>query len=183
MKTEQKQPTIKDVIIKPIKDSGMRDTSEGKPKFQYIDSLFLEEVMEKAREIVDEDYQHYRTSCEKVFHAISFEDPYYNEYHRMLIITIAATIIITFDLNEDWEKQVPYRGLLKFALFMEAGAKKYSFENWKLLNTPEDIKRFKESCYRHYVQWRLGENDEDHQMATVFNLMALYYHTQPKEEE
>ena len=188
METEQKQPTIEDVIIKPIKDSGkrytnehggMRDTDEGKPKFKYIDASFLDKVTE-ADALYYENMV-YEISYEKVLDAISFKDPDHNKYCRYEIIMIATSILLVCVEDESWSQQSLYEGLSKFALFMEEGAKKYSFENWKLLNTPEDIERFKESCYRHYIQWRLEEDDENHQMATVFNLMALFYHL--KEEK
>ena len=50
---------------------------------------------------------------------------------------------------------------------------KYDFENWKKLDTPEDKERFKESLLRHYVQYYLGETDEYHREAVVFNAMCL----------
>ncbi|HOQ79911.1 MAG TPA: DUF5664 domain-containing protein [Candidatus Cloacimonadota bacterium] len=183
METEQKQPTIEDVIIKPIKDSGkrytnehggMRDTDEDKPKFKYIDSEFLSKLLElyKAQH-VERYVTYYVTYKILTQHVYNAEADTKSEYDK-LIITAKSLLYFNFDSF--------YEGLTAFALFMEAGAKKYSFENWKLLNTPEDIERFKESCLRHYVQWQVGQQDENHLLATVFNLMALFYHTRKQEE-
>ena len=190
---EEEMETMKDAIeadrisptIKPIKDSGeryvnenggMRDTAKGKPKFKYIDAVFLERVIEGEAIYFDNEDENvvYKLTYKKVLDVISLKEINYSRYE---IIMIATAILLVNSEDENWEQQNLYDGLSKFALFMEEGAKKYSFENWKLLNTPEDLERFKESCYRHYIQWRLEEDDENHQMATVFNLMALYYHT------
>lgn len=193
-KVDEMKPTIK-----PIKDSGkrytnehggMRDTDEGKPKFKYIDSEFLSKLLElyKAQhaELMDlhsawqvcafsMDYKRrfyvtYKILTQHVYNAEADTKSGYDK----LIVTAKSLLHFNFDSF--------YEGLTAFALFMEAGAKKYSFENWKLLNTPEDIERFKESCLRHYVQWQVGQQDENHLLATVFNLMALFYHTRKQEE-
>jgi len=164
--------------IKPIKDSGkrytnehggMRDTDEGKPKFKYIDSEFLSKLLELYKAQYAERYVTYKILTQHVYNAEADTKSGYDK----LIVTAKSLLHFNFDSF--------YEGLTAFALFMEAGAKKYSFENWKLLNTPEDIERFKESCLRHYVQWQVGQQDENHLLATVFNLMALFYHTRKQE--
>ena len=173
-KVDEMKPTIK-----PIKDSGkrytnehggMRDTDEGKPKFKYIDSEFLSKLLELYKVQHAERYVTYKILTQHVYNAEADTKSGYDK----LIVTAKSLLHFNFDSF--------YEGLTAFALFMEAGAKKYSFENWKLLNTPEDIERFKESCLRHYVQWQVEQQDENHLLATVFNLMALFYHTRKQEE-
>lgn len=181
---EEKMKTMKDAIeadgirpiIKPIKDSGeryvnehggMRDTDKGKPKFKYIDNEFLDQLL---------------YPCWEQDMRVTYEDLAYHVYNvakdnrSMRYIRETAKSL----LLENYESY--YEGLTAFALFMEEGAKKYSFENWKLLNTEKDIERFKESCLRHFVQWDMYQEDENHLLATIFNIMALRYHIRKQEE-
>lgn len=61
--------------------------------------------------------------------------------------------------------------LRRWAELMARGAKKYSANNWKLARTEEELERFRESAFRHFIQWFTGENDgEDHAAAVYFNI-------------
>jgi len=55
------------------------------------------------------------------------------------------------------------------------GVKKYKRDNWKKLSTPEDIERYKQSMFRHLIQYLEGQDNEDHLAALVWNAMALLY--------
>lgn len=85
------------------------------------------------------------------------------------------------DLNEDKPRfdllmpvGIPYEEqiLTRFASLMERGAKKYNERNWEKANSEEELLRFKESAYRHLIQWFCGEEDEDHAVAVFFNIMG-----------
>lgn len=65
--------------------------------------------------------------------------------------------------------------LTRWAELMERGAVKYGRRNWQLANSEEELARFKASAYRHFVQWITGETDEDHCVATWFNMQAAEY--------
>jgi hypothetical protein len=80
-----------------------------------------------------------------------------------------------FDLitpkNIPYEKQM----LTRWAELMARGAEKYNARNWEKANTQEEIDRFKESAFRHFMQWFFGENDEDHAAAVLFNITGAEY--------
>jgi len=69
---------------------------------------------------------------------------------------------------------VPYQHqfLTRFAELLARGAEKYNDRNWEKARTDEELARFKESAFRHFMQWLCGEDDEDHASAVVFNLLA-----------
>jgi len=70
---------------------------------------------------------------------------------------------------------IPYKEqiLTRFAELMERGAKKYKDRNWEKAIGSEELNRFKESALRHIMQWYCGEDDEDHAVAVLFNIMAF----------
>lgn len=72
---------------------------------------------------------------------------------------------------------IPVDMLKRLAELYARGAVKYGDSNWKKAETEEEMNRFKESAWRHFIQWQSGETDEDHAMAVVFNVFA-YEHLQ-----
>lgn len=69
---------------------------------------------------------------------------------------------------------VPYgdQMLTRFALLLQRGSEKYSARNWEQANSEEELARFKESAFRHFMQWLAGEADEDHAAAVLFGVIA-----------
>ena len=69
---------------------------------------------------------------------------------------------------------IPYKEqlLTRFAELMGRGAEKYSTRNWEQANSQVELERFKESAFRHFMQWQAGEADEDHAAAIMFNIMG-----------
>ena len=66
--------------------------------------------------------------------------------------------------------------LTRWAALMERGAKKYGKRNWQLANSEAEYERFKESAFRHFMQWLCGVDDgEDHAAATFFNINAAEF--------
>lgn len=63
-------------------------------------------------------------------------------------------------------------GLKRLAELMARGAEKYTARNWEKAATQEELDRFYESANRHFEQWMLGEKDEDHMAAVIFNLFG-----------
>lgn len=60
---------------------------------------------------------------------------------------------------------------IRWAELMGRGAEKYGERNWEKASTDEELARFKESAFRHFMQWYLGLNpEEDHAAAVLFNI-------------
>jgi hypothetical protein len=71
---------------------------------------------------------------------------------------------------------IPTELLTRLAELYARGAVKYGDENYKLAKSPEELHRFKESAWRHFVAWVEGQEDEDHCAATVWNLFSWEWH-------
>lgn len=77
----------------------------------------------------------------------------------------------------------------RWAELMTRGAQKYSANNWMKAEGDAELLRFKESAFRHFMQWFLEENsEEDHAAAVFFNISGAEYvkskaieHNQTKE--
>lgn len=66
--------------------------------------------------------------------------------------------------------------LKRWAELLTRGAAKYSEDNWMLADGEAELKRFKESAFRHFMQWFLGDDDgEDHAAAILFNVNGAEY--------
>lgn len=78
------------------------------------------------------------------------------------------------DLTQWMPDNVPYKESFWYRLGMAAqrGAAKYGRRNYQHANSQEELERFKASAFRHMMQWYYGEEDEDHAVAVVFNLMC-----------
>lgn len=60
--------------------------------------------------------------------------------------------------------------LKRWAELLTRGAQKYSADNWMKADGEEEYARFRESAFRHFVQWYSNETDEDHGAACFFNI-------------
>jgi hypothetical protein len=65
--------------------------------------------------------------------------------------------------------------LQRWAALMTRGAVKYGVRNWEKARTADELLRFRESAFRHFMQWYLGEDDEDHAAAAFFNIQGAEY--------
>lgn len=72
---------------------------------------------------------------------------------------------------------VPYKDQLftRVAELMARGAEKYGDRNWEKAAGAPELARAKESAFRHFMQWYLGETDEDHAAAVFFNIQEAEY--------
>jgi len=72
---------------------------------------------------------------------------------------------------------IPYdeQLLTRVANLMARGAVKYNARNWEKASSKEELDRFRESAFRHFMQWICGETDEDHAAAVYFNIMGAEY--------
>lgn len=65
--------------------------------------------------------------------------------------------------------------LKRWADLLTRGAVKYEVRNWMKANSEEELERARESAFRHFMQWYLGETDEDHAAAVFFNINEVEY--------
>lgn len=70
---------------------------------------------------------------------------------------------------------IPLPLLKRLAELYARGAIKYGDNNWHLAKSPEELARFKQSAWRHFAQWNMDEEDEDHACAVVFNIFAYEF--------
>jgi hypothetical protein len=63
--------------------------------------------------------------------------------------------------------------LTRFAALLTRGAMKYSKRNFERACSQEALEGFKESAFRHMMQWLAGHDpSEDHAAAVWFNVMG-----------
>jgi hypothetical protein len=74
-------------------------------------------------------------------------------------------------------EEMPYKEqmLYRWAMLLMRGSKKYKVRNWEQSNSKEELDRFKESAFRHFIQWFCGLEDEDHAAAVLFNIVGAEY--------
>lgn len=63
----------------------------------------------------------------------------------------------------------------RYAEHLTKGAQKYEARNWMKAAGAAEHARFKESAFRHFMQWYLDERDEDHAAAVWFNINGAEY--------
>jgi hypothetical protein len=69
---------------------------------------------------------------------------------------------------ERWAKHLT-KGAVKYADNADGTA------NWTRASGAEEERRFKESAFRHFMQWYRGDRDEDHAAAVFFNINGAEY--------
>lgn len=64
----------------------------------------------------------------------------------------------------------------RWAVHLTKGAQKYSKRNWMLAEgSGPEYDRFRESAFRHFMQWWNGDKSEDHAAAVFFNINGAEY--------
>lgn len=76
---------------------------------------------------------------------------------------------VRFDLAADGPM------LRRYAELMTRGAQKYDARNWMKASGQEELERFRESAFRHFMLWWEGDRSEDHAAAVIFNLNGAEY--------
>lgn len=76
------------------------------------------------------------------------------------------------DENKTLWDLIPVECLERVAIKYTDGAKIYGKHNWKK-GIPTE--RYVGGALRHFMQWRLGQRDEDHLAACVFNLFGIMF--------
>lgn len=63
----------------------------------------------------------------------------------------------------------------RWAALMTRGAQKYDARNWMKASGKAELERFRQSAFRHFIQWMNGDTDEDHGAAVMFNICGAEY--------
>lgn len=78
-----------------------------------------------------------------------------------------------------WHKVADGPLLRRWAELLTRGAEKYPDEqgraNWMKAEGEEEWLRFRQSAFRHFMQWYNGDTDEDHAAAVFFNINGAEY--------
>ena len=85
------------------------------------------------------------------------------------------------DVNTDktlWHLVLDGPLVRRLAEHLTKGARKYTARNWMKAAGQEEYDRFRESAFRHFIQWWQGDTDEDHFAAVVFNMNGAEYVTE-----
>lgn len=81
-----------------------------------------------------------------------------------------ARFDLTIPEGLPFEETIWYR----LAAHMAKGAEKYSARNWERANTPEELARFRESLFRHFMEYYCGVDDgEDKVAGILFNIEGI----------
>lgn len=67
---------------------------------------------------------------------------------------------------------IPWSVVRLISLRFEEGAKRYGERNWE---KGQPLSRYLDSCMRHLIQHIEGKTDERHDVAALWNLMALVW--------
>lgn len=90
------------------------------------------------------------------------------------------------DITDDKPRYdlIPAELLKRLAELYSRGIKKYGENNWRLAESPEEINRFKESAWRHFIDWQNNWNqEEDHAMSTIWNIISYEWHIKHKNND
>jgi hypothetical protein len=66
---------------------------------------------------------------------------------------------------------LPMRTLIRLAQHFEDGATKYGDDNWR---KGINLRCFADSAFRHLCKFMIGQRDEPHLIAAIWNLACLY---------
>lgn len=108
------------------------------------------------------------------------------EYYGQMIKDSGERVQFETGMQRDTNKNKPRYDLIlplkikngmlyRWAMLMAKGCAKYAERNWEKAETIEELNRFKESAFRHFIQWYTGETDEDHAAAVLFNIQGAEY--------
>lgn len=80
----------------------------------------------------------------------------------------------------DWWRVAVGPMLERWAVHLTKGNTKYpdikpGVPNWTLAEGDEEYERFRQSAFRHFMQWFNGATDEDHAAAVMFNVNGAEY--------
>lgn len=92
------------------------------------------------------------------------------------------------DNKTEYDRLLDGPMLKRWAEHLTKGAVKYpdlenGRSNWTLANSEVELRRFKQSAFRHFLSWIQGEVDEDHAAGIMFNVNGAEYVRQRLSEQ
>lgn len=147
-----------------IKDSGkrtgfdtgaVRDIQEGKGRCDLVPFSSLQ------RTYMDDEILSYLSFC------IEETDMY------------AIVSALDYYYENEMTYRTKYEMFLDLSIHFENGAKKYDKNNWKK-GIP--VERYIDSAMRHYIKFKDGQKDENHEIAFVWNLICCMWTIENKPE-
>ncbi len=81
----------------------------------------------------------------------------------------------TEDGKTKWHLVASGPMLERWAGLMTRGSVKYDDDNWMKADSEKELRRFRASAYRHFMQWWYGDEDEDHASAIFFNINGVEF--------
>lgn len=158
----------KDSGARATYDSGMqRDTEEGKPRYDLV---------------IPEGTPYSDRLAGHLSDLLGFG----NEERFYLLAEFLRWFCDSKDPAVLYQHLVKQEGgnlLTRLAELMARGAEKYNERNWEKGSGPEEYRRARSSAFRHFVQHLVGDRDEDHAAAVVFNVRAAEYFQQKLPQE
>lgn len=145
-------------------EGAVRDMAEGKGRF---DLTALQEV---ADIVLDVAPQHFGNDLKG--YVLRYLADFYDS-HDMQDIRFAI-----IRLGIEAEKDV-FSMMIEYSIHCENGAKKYGENN---IRKGVKTSSLLDSAVRHYVKWLRGDDDEDHWVASLWNMMWLMWTIRNKPE-
>jgi hypothetical protein len=153
-------------------DSGMqRDTEKGKPRYTLVPSWFVDTLVDAY----DENADYFMSDISLISFVSDLE---YSDSKE--VIENLLNNILVFHTQKHPTSFVEIFNY--FGELLTRGADKYNDNNWMLAQGESEFKRFHNSLFRHLVQYLMGEDDEDHFSAVLFNIMGMLYVLKRKNE-
>lgn len=81
----------------------------------------------------------------------------------------------TTEGKTDWSLVADGPMLQRWAELLTRAVPSHGKRNWMLAAAREDYDRFRESAFRHFMDWYLGKRDEDHGAGVFFNINGAEY--------
>lgn len=171
-----------------FEEGAIRYTKDGKGRFDLIPVEVVSEIISKAynecklsvdgtwktskSHILETAYS--ENECRYVNTIIDIVCYEYAIEKKTDMIHGEPVIYVTFP----WFEHAFCKMLKELAIHYEKGAEKYGVDNWKKgipIAGGERGGSFTDSGLRHLNQWLLGDNDEPHHIACIWNFFGAIY--------
>ena len=151
-----------------------RDTREGKGRFDLIPWGIIRQLRSEVAGYTEIGADIENEAMEALIDGVNGD---------LDALRDAAAIMLSMASAEDdgeecpvsdkvsWSSITPL-GLLRLAKLYERGAAKYGDRNWE---KGQPLDRYLDSALRHFNAYRAGQKDEDHLIATVWNIIGYLW--------
>ena len=153
---------------------GVRDMSTGKGKCNLLPLKEVYELTEYAANNFDDNYLGYVSPIRLIYkyiesaknHPFGDGDPAF----------IYEALCVFAKRERKWDMPTL---VIEVSKHFEEGAMKYAPNNWRL---GLDASCYVDSGVRHYLKWKRGDDDENHDRAFVWNMLCMIWTVRNKPE-